>query len=40
MTEVGDRFLIPVSNLSAYFHRALREAAKSQRISVDQGIIA
>ena len=41
MTEgVSDRSLLPVSNLSAYFHQALREAAESQKISADQSIIA
>jgi hypothetical protein len=41
MTEVvSDRCLIPVSSLSAYFHRALREAAETQRGPADQGIIA
>jgi hypothetical protein len=41
MTKVvSDRSLIPVSSLRAYFHQALHEAAKSQKISADQGILA
>ncbi|MGE5153470.1 MAG: hypothetical protein ACM3ST_05585 [Bdellovibrio bacteriovorus] len=32
--------LIPVPDLRAYFHRALRDAAQTQRIDADQGTLA
>mgnify|MGYP005858444299 CR=1 FL=1 len=32
--------LIPVPNLRTYFHQALREAAETQRIRADEGILA